>query len=61
MKAIINADTCIGCQLCVNDCPEVFKMNDDKAVVIMDNVPAGNEETCKTAVANCPVTAIELK
>ena len=28
MKYKVN-DTCIACGLCVNTCPEVFRMNDD--------------------------------
>jgi ferredoxin len=40
MKAIVDADACIGCGLCENTCPEVFKMNaPDIAEVIADPVP----------------------
>ena len=58
MKAIIDADTCIGCGLCVTTCPEVFEMKDDKAVVIAAVVPKSAEECCKKATEECPVTAI---
>ncbi len=61
MKAIVNAETCIGCELCIADCPEVFKMEDGKAVVIADPVPADKEDACRTAAENCAVTSIELK
>lgn len=58
MKARVDADTCIGCGLCVSTCPEVFKMEDDKAVVIGSVVPKTAEENCKKATEDCPVTAI---
>jgi len=60
MKATIDTDSCIGCGLCVNDCPEVFEMAADKAVA-KGPVPAGKEEACKTAAANCPVQCIKVE
>lgn len=60
MKSKIDADTCIGCGLCVSTCPEVFEMKDDKAVVIVAVVPKGAEECCKKAADECPVTAITI-
>ncbi len=58
MKVRIDPDICIGCGLCVSTCPEVFKMEDDKAVVIGSAVPKGSEELAQKAVDECPVTAI---
>lgn len=61
MKATVNADTCIGCELCANECPEVFKMTDGKAVVIADPLVSAQEDCAKGTAQNCPVTAIEVK
>lgn len=58
MKVKVDKDLCIGCGLCVSTCPEVFKMEEDKAAVIGTSVPKDAEENCKKAVEECPVTAI---
>ena len=60
MKAKVDPDICIGCGLCVNVCPEVFKMEDDKAVAYVAIVPKGLEENCQKACDECPVTAITV-
>jgi ferredoxin len=60
MKVKIDADTCIGCGLCESTCPEVYKMNDDKAIPAAAVVPKDAEECCKKAAEECPVTAITV-
>jgi len=62
MKATVDEDVCIGCELCTDTCPEVFGMNDDGfAEPIVDPVPAEQEDCAREAVDICPVTAIELE
>jgi ferredoxin len=60
MKAIVDKDLCLGCSLCPELCPEVFEMQADKAVVKVDEVPAGAEDTCRDAAQQCPVEAIKI-
>jgi len=61
VKATVN-DECIACGLCVEVCPEVFKMSDsgEIAEVIVDEVPDANQDSCREAADGCPVDAIEL-
>lgn len=61
MKATVN-DECIACGLCVEVCPEVFKMSEsgDAAEVIVDEVPEKKQDSCREAADGCPVDAIEL-
>jgi len=60
MKATVDPDTCIGCALCIQLCPDVFKMEGDKAIVTVAAVPKEVEGACKEAADGCPVTAITI-
>lgn len=61
MKAIVDQDTCIGCELCVEICPDVFRMEAGKSVVYATPVSAKAEKTCIEAKDACPVTAISVE
>jgi ferredoxin len=62
MKAIVNKETCIGCSLCADTCPEVFRMEDDeKAYAFAVPVSAYQEKCSKQAADDCPVNAISIE
>ncbi len=62
MKAVVAQDLCIGCGLCEEMCPEVFKMNEDAiAAVIVDTIPSEAEESAREAAASCPTEAITIE
>lgn len=61
MKAVVDQDTCIGCELCVSICPNVFSMNDDgKSVAITSDVKADDQDDAQDAMDQCPVAAISI-
>jgi len=61
MKVTVDEETCIGCEVCVDTCPEVFEMVDDKAHVKINEVPKDVVESCREAAENCPVEAIQIE
>ena len=61
MKARVEPDICIGCTLCTQSCPEVFRMEGDKAVAFVSIVPSDVEEACKQTADECPVEAIIIE
>lgn len=61
MRASIERDGCIACELCATTCPEVFRMADDGlAEVYVDEVPEGSEDLAKEAENGCPTSVIRV-
>jgi ferredoxin len=58
MKVRVDKQLCTGCELCAQTCPEVFRMEEDTAIVYVGVVPEEAETACKEAVEDCPVEAI---
>jgi len=57
-KVHIETEECIGCESCVELCPDVFGMDEEaeKAFVIL---PEGGPEDCiEEAIDTCPVECI---
>ncbi|MCE5344586.1 MAG: ferredoxin [Eubacteriales bacterium] len=62
MKASIDRSGCIGCELCADTCPAVFRMAEDGlAEVYADPLPEADVSTAREAADNCPVSVITVK
>ncbi len=61
MKAIVNKDTCIGCSLCASICPDVFKMEREKAIASVKQIPKEFIGCSEKATDECPVVAITIE
>lgn len=62
MKAVVDQETCIGCELCTNICPEVFSMGEDgKSHAIPNEIPDALTNDAQEARDSCPVSAISIE
>ena len=58
MKVKVDEDSCIGCELCTQICPAVFKMDGDIAVVAASPDSPEEEDAVNESADSCPTDAI---
>ncbi len=61
MKAVVDADLCIGCELCIGIVPDVFSMDGAVAVAIDTEFDSALESGVEEAITDCPVDAISAE
>jgi len=61
MKATIDRDGCIGCELCTQICSEVFRMADDGLAEVYEDITAETTDTATEARDSCPVLVISIE
>ncbi|MGI6497651.1 MAG: ferredoxin [Oscillospiraceae bacterium] len=62
MKATLDKTGCIACGLCVDTCPEVFRMGEDGlAEVYLEEIPKDAEKNAEEAREGCPVSVITIE
>lgn len=54
----VDQDMCIGCGICVNNLPGVFRLNDDNKAECYDPDGASEEAIQEQAIDVCPVSCI---
>lgn len=59
MQAFVDQDMCIGCGLCVDLEPDVFRMNGDARAEGYSATTDETKENVAQAIDMCPVSAIE--
>ncbi len=59
MKVTVDASTCVGCGLCEQSCPEVFKLGEDNIAIVLKQ----KCDSCdlKEVASQCPVEAIKVE
>ncbi|MFZ5776360.1 MAG: ferredoxin [Thermodesulfobacteriota bacterium] len=58
MQLFVKQEICIGCGACAALCPEVFRVQDNKSMVI--GTCRCSPLECKGAIVSCRVGAIRL-
>jgi ferredoxin len=62
MHVVVDMTVCVGNGLCMNVAPEVFDMQDDGSLTILQEYPAEElREKVEDAVRMCPVQAIVVE
>jgi len=61
MRASVDPELCTGCELCVENCPDVFEMDDEAAKVKVDEIPDDQMDCVRSAAEDCPVEAISVE
>ena len=62
MKPVVDEDLCIGCGNCEDECPEVFRLEDDGFAHVITLSPGEDLDDCvRNAIDSCPVDAISIQ
>lgn len=58
-KIVIDEDECIGCESCVEICPDAFEFDEDSEKALVKDSASGDEECIDEAIASCPAECID--
>ena len=58
MKVWIDRKVCLGDEMCVTICPEIFELQGNAVIAKTKTVPEGLEDACLEAAESCPGEAI---
>ena len=62
MKARVDQDLCIGCELCQDTCPDVFEIREDGfSHVIREEIGSEYYDCVREAAEICPTEAIIIE
>ncbi|MFP5019469.1 ferredoxin [Pseudonocardia phyllosphaerae] len=61
LRIELDESKCSGLGLCEAEAPELFEVNDDGSLSVLDATPSGDRRAeCEAAVAACPTEALRL-
>jgi len=59
-EVCVDQGECTGCNLCVDTCPEVFRLTDDNVAEVISSQGA-DESVIQECIDTCPVSCIHWK
>lgn len=60
-RIIVDADLCQGHGVCESEAPELFEVNRDRKVVVLDDAPPdARRRAAELAVKYCPTHALKI-
>lgn len=61
MKILVDRDLCEANAVCMNQCPEVFRVEeDDTLTLLLEELPPQHEKAVSEAVRLCPRQALKI-
>lgn len=61
LRVEIDYDKCSGLGMCEAEAPDIFEVQDDGSLTLLEQRPADeHREACEAAVTSCPTEAIRL-
>jgi len=57
----INEDECVGCETCVELCPDIFGFNEDDEKAYVKLAEGGDEDCIEEAMGSCPAECISYE
>jgi ferredoxin len=61
VKVTLDDEECIGCQSCIELCPDVFGFDDETEKAYVYEQYSEDEECIEDAAAACPVECIDVE
>jgi ferredoxin len=62
LKVVIDRSSCCGYGICAEICPDVFRLDDNGIVYVVDAlVPEGLEEQAREGAEACPQSALGVE
>ena len=61
MRVEVDKETCTGCGVCVDMCPDVFELEGEVAQAKVSDVPAEFEDAVKESAEACPSESIKVE
>jgi ferredoxin len=62
MRIVVDHDRCTGLGMCEAEAPELFQVQDDGSLTVLDDTPTSEQlvEAARAACEACPTEALSL-